>query len=172
MRSVTNIVRLGVAAAPFTATGFASSCRAVPIFRPAMVRDVDTPALQPFRVTQFCGNTNGDRIICQPAAVPAGKRLVIEFVGLYADGGTADPVNWLSVRGGGQSSNSGFAIAPKPTDLVLQPSGGAYQATFNQLVKLYFEPGETVQVSAFFTNTANSGKNLQVNLQGYYVNLH
>lgn len=162
---------VGLALAMMTVCGLAVSLPAEAQTRPALVRDIDSPTLQPFRLTQFCGSTQGATITCQPATVPAGKRLVIEFVGLYADGGNGDPVNSLRLRVGGQSFNNGFVIAVKPEDLAPQPNGGAYNAAFNQLVKLYFEQGEIVEVSAFYKNDTNSVKNLQINLQGYYVTL-
>lgn len=171
MQYTAKIAWLGAACAVLVTGAFAAAPAVAQTSRPALVRDVDSPTLQPFRITQFCGSTQTDTITCQPATVPAGKRLVIEFVGLYADGGNGDPVSSFRVRVGGQSSNNGLVIFAKPSDFVIQASGVSYNVAINQLVKLYFEPGETIEVNAFYTNATNSQKNFQINLQGYYVNL-
>ncbi len=163
---------IGLALVMTTLCGLVSLPTQAQVAKPALVRDIDDPALQPFRITQFCGSVNNASVItCQPATVPAGKRLVIEFVGFYADGGNQDPVVSFRLRVGGQSSNNGFFMVAKPSDFVLQAGGVSYNVAYNQLVKLDFEAGETIEVNAFYINNTNSQKNFQINLQGYFVNL-
>jgi len=138
--------------------------------RPALVRDVDNGALQPFRtlITVSLNANESSKTVDGPV-VPAGKRLVIENVSVWVLTSANDFVTglWLTVPG-----------ADPATFMLLDPSsterkdigGGNVVSAYNRLVKLYYNPGEKLQAMVFFNGTTSS-KIANLYLNGYYVNL-
>ena len=131
--------------------------------RPALVRDVDTPALQPFRASLelTLAALNTQALV---TAVPAGKRLVIENLSWNSGTATGTQLVFAALRlnqfGATQQI---FQINPQhasaSTSFLLQDGA--------QRVKLYFEAGEEVWLSA----TKNNGGTATINVavQGYYI---
>jgi len=133
--------------------------------RAALVRDADNPALQPFRANADFSLTaiNEQRLL---VTVPAGKRLVIEHVSYYAYtqpgiqfvfAGLRSPqfgTFWQSIQINPPhaSADSGFVIQDG-----------------SQPVRLYFEPGEEVWVSA--STSAGGIRQFNIHISGYYVTL-
>ena len=139
--------------------------------RPALVRDVDNGALQPFRTLISLSLAAGEttKTVNGPV-VPAGKRLVIENVSVWAlMSSSADNVTgvWLTVP---TASPLTFALMdPSPGERKILAGGGAI-AAYNRLVKLYYDPGETVQGQVFFDGT-NALKIVNIYLNGHFVTL-
>ena len=139
--------------------------------RPALVRDVDNGALQPFRglinINLAAGETF--KVINGPV-VPAGKRLVIENVSVWAFmANSADNVTgvWLTVP---IASPATFALMDPAPGERKTLAGGSAIAAYNRLVKLYYNPGETVQGQVYFDGTAGQ-KIVNIFLNGHLVNL-
>jgi len=139
--------------------------------RPALVRDVDNGALQPFRtlinISLAAGETS--KTVSGPV-VPTGKRLVIENVSVWAFmANSADNVTgiWLTVP---TASPATYALMDSSPGERKNIAGGAAIAAFNRLVKLYYNPDETIQGQVFFDGTAGT-KTVNIYLNGYYVNL-
>ncbi len=107
---------------------------------PLPVRDVDNPARQPFQVSILTGNFT----------VPAGKRLVIEFVsGLVVTPPTCRLRNLIlmtsiSIQGQQVIANHRFV----PT---LTASGISNDNLISQETRLYADPGTTVRVIPNFS---------------------
>jgi hypothetical protein len=139
--------------------------------RPALVRDVDNGALQPFRTLININLAAGETFkTVNGPVVPAGKRLVIENVSVWAYmANSADNVTgvWLTVP---TASPATFALMdPAPGERRVLAGGSAISA-YNRLVKLYYNPGETVQGQVFFDGTAGQ-KIVNIYLNGHLVNL-
>jgi hypothetical protein len=135
--------------------------------RPALVRDVDNGALQPFRdrisISAAAGETS--KTVNGPV-IPAGKRLVIENVSVWATTPLDVEITgvWLEVAG-----VSTFAMMD-PNSTERRDIGGAAVSAYNRPVKLYYNPGETIQAQVFFKGTSGA-KVVNIYLNGYYVNL-
>lgn len=139
--------------------------------RPALVRDTDNPAQQPFRalISISLGNNETFKLANGPT-VPAGKRLVVENVSIWIFTGSGSDIAtgvWLTVPG-----------ANPPTFLLADPtsaerklvSGGSSITAYNRLTRLYYNPGEVIQAQVFFDGVAGS-KNANIYLNGYLVDL-
>jgi hypothetical protein len=138
--------------------------------RPALVRDADNPAFQPFRQNILVHATAAElfKYVDGPI-VPAGKRLVIENVSIWALTGSADFVTglWLTVPGADPVT---FAIMDPVGDERKEVAPGSAVAAYNRVVKLYYNPGETIQAAAFFRGTT-SNRIVNIYMSGYYVNI-
>ena len=131
--------------------------------RAALVRDVDAPALAPFRATvDFTFSTLNDQRLL--TTVPAGKRLVIEYISYWSYSQTSDQLVFGALRSGqfGPFAQV-FQINP--------PHASAASTLFIQdaslPAKLYFEAGEDVWVSA--SHNTGSSREFQLFATGYYV---
>ena len=138
--------------------------------RPALVRDVDNGALQPFRtlISSTLAANETSKFVDGPV-VPAGKRLVIENVSIWivTEGTDAATGVWLSV---GAANPPTYALMDPNSTERKNVGGSSFVTAYNRLVKLYFNPGETVQSQVFFNGTS-AGKIANIYLNGYYVNL-
>lgn len=161
-----------VSVAAVTALGAALT--APPAFaqtRPALVRDADNPALQPFRalINVNLGASETIKVVDGPT-VPAGKRLVIENVSMWIfTSASADIATgvWLTVPG---SSPATFFLAdPTSAERKLLAGGGSVTA-YNRQVRLYYNAGEVIQANVFFDGTAGT-KIANYYLNGYLVNV-
>ena len=135
--------------------------------RPALVRDVDNGDLSPVRlaisVSLGATETYGER---DGITVPAGKRLVIDNVSMWAfTSSAADKITgvWLSVKPG-----SNYLLLDPAANEVRTISGGSSVAAYNRPVKAYYEAGETLFAQVFADGTASS-KIVNYYIQGHYV---
>jgi hypothetical protein len=139
---------------------------AVAQVRAALVRDVDSPALQPFRshIDVNFTFTNEQRLV---TTVPAGKRLVIEHVSYSA----TMPVGTQVVFGGIRSPEFGTfwqILGINPPHTSASPSFVLQDGA--QPIRQYFEPNEEVWLSVSTSNSV-PGRSIQVIVSGYFVNL-
>lgn len=139
--------------------------------RAALTRDVDNGALQPFRAL-ISANLNAaetSKFVDGPV-VPAGKRLVVENASVWISTNAGADIAtgvWLTVPG---SNPATFALLdPTATERKLL-NGGSSITAYNRLLKLYYNPGETVQLVVFFDGTS-AAKIANVYLNGYFVNV-
>jgi len=139
--------------------------------RPALVRDIDNPALQPFREPIFIslGFNETSKIVDGPVA-PAGKRLVIENISVWGFTAGTDEFTgvWLTVK---NVSPSVFVLLDPATTERKPIGGGSFVIAYNRQVKLYFNPGETIQAQVFVNTNSTPPQLLNIYLQGYYVTL-
>ncbi len=124
--------------------------------KPALVRNVDEGALQPFQINLFPYSTssNTKAVYYQ---VPAGQRLVIEYYSGQAQdlsGGAAGMT--LSTTVGGNTVSYIVYVNKNDTNAV------------NQTTRIYADPGTFVQAFAF-NSGATCGATLS--LSGYLVNI-
>jgi hypothetical protein len=137
---------------------------------PVLTRDVDNPALQPFQNSQVistpAGLLGGDGTF----TVPAGKRLVIEFLSFQGSwpAGQATTRLFIGVcnSGGGQCQTEFFlpAISQGPD------FGGNSLFAASSPMRLYADPGTDVTVSVRRNATAGTGLAV-VAISGYLVDL-
>ena len=133
---------------------------------PIPVRDVDNPARQPFQTNlQFFlqDGSFGDQ---QSFAVPANKRLVIEYIS--ADSGV--PVGQLARIGVYTSLNNLFTLHYVVTNRLGTVGNGDDEFVAGQPTTIYADPG--TQVFVGFTKNAGQGfANCSITLSGHLVNL-
>jgi len=131
---------------------------------PVQTQDVDNPAFQPFQKQEQLAFVIGvtDRLVNIP--VPAGKRLVIEFVSFQC---------LLPI--GQNPTNNSIRLNNAVTHFFLTPLQGAASSSFNVFMcstptRLYCDPGSSVQVFAG-RNTGESAATVNVSISGHYVNV-
>ena len=110
---------------------------------PALTEDVTNPALQPFQTSLLPFSTNSNHAVAS-FTVPAGKELVIEYTSAQAQDLTGGYASMLlyTVSGGVQAGYFVFNIVTNIGQI-------------NQQVRIYADPGSTVQ--AFEINPNGSG---------------
>lgn len=137
-----------------TLTGNGTSASPLDITSPLSVRDIDNPAFQPF---QASANTSGAILV----TVPAGKRLVIEFVsGSQVVPSSTQTDGSIQIRAGG-------IFAHYATPLSVRPSGNNNTVySVSQPMRMYVSAGQQLQV--FFSGAAIL---VNLNVTGYYVNV-
>lgn len=122
------------------------------------IRDIDNGALQPVTIS-LSPNSASSTSATDSFTVPAGKRLVIEFVSAsntqYNAGGAA--TEYLITTVGGNQAY--FRIV----------NTVASTATVNMPVKIYADPG--TQVSALEQQLGGSSCGGIMNISGHYVNV-
>jgi hypothetical protein len=101
--------------------------------------------------------------------VPAGKRLVIENASIWTFTSGADRITGVWLR---PTINTQFVyiLLDPAANEFRQIAGGSTVAAYNRPLKVYFNPGEqlTAKVNA---DGAGGSKQVNIYLQGYYVNL-
>lgn len=126
--------------------------------RAALVRDIDAPALSPFRAgVDFDLAFGSDQRLL--TTVPAGKRLVIEHISYFSGGDSGDQLTFGGVR------NS--QLSPFVLFLEIHPPHAGQFSTFqdgSQPVKAYFEAGEEIWVAASHNKI---GGNLSFHLRAF-----
>ena len=144
-----------------TLTGNGTSKSPLGVTSPLMIRDLDNPARQPFRIVTTVNNA----IL---VTVPAGKRLVVEFAsGFFQINSFANvsglPAMILKVN---QSGTLVFQheIAPQ---LVYSVTGGTVYLMSQQL-RMYVGAGEELQIS--FPSGSGLISN-RVSVTGYFVDV-
>jgi hypothetical protein len=144
--------------------------------RPALTRDVDNGAFQPFRSGIFTSLVAAEGYKFVDAyTVPAGKRLVIENVSVWGLGATTDFLLtgvWLSVPGANPPTY--VLLDPNSTERTLIGGGTQALSSYNRVVKLYYNPGETIRAEVFTEGATgpNAYKLVNIYLNGYLVNLN
>jgi hypothetical protein len=127
----------------------------------ALVRDIDTPALAPFRgtisFTLPALNGNGGLL----TTVPAGKRLVIEHVSYSAGLPTGQQVVYAALTAG---STTAHVLQINVPHASVNPNFVIQDAS--QPLKAYFEAGD--QVGVTMSQTGSVG-NVSLYATGYYV---
>jgi hypothetical protein len=146
--------------------------------RAALVRDVDHPARQPVHLRGIdtfdsTGAAAGPLEICfgQPSCttvVPAGKRLVIEFLSVYATIPSGDTVDQLTV-----STRLLPATATTQYLTVTFQSTHIGQSRFRgaHMVRMYADPGTSVNFQSN-RSSATAGGNIVIHGSGYLVDLN
>jgi hypothetical protein len=103
--------------------------------------------------------------------VPLGKRLVIEYASVFANLGKGEKVHAF-VRGG-----NGFQDALHPIVMTFQATIGGHDLFVgSQAMKLYAEPGTTVDLlisrrDAADTGAVNQDSNIEGSISGYLVDV-
>jgi hypothetical protein len=131
--------------------------------RAAMVRDIDTPALAPYRATvefSLCCINDQRRLI----TVPVGKRLVLEHISYYSAGQTGDELIFGAFRNG--------QFGPMVVNFEIRPPHASAASGFTiqdgaMPVKAYFEPGDDVWLSV--SHNSGVSRTIQVQVNGYFV---
>jgi hypothetical protein len=142
--------------------GLATPREAIAQSRAALVRDVDTPALQPFRAQSSFSliAVNTQQLV---TTVPAGKRLVIEYISWNAANTGSTQVVFAALRSsqfGAVQQN--FQINPPHASA----TPGFTLQDGSIPVRVYFEAGEEVWASV----SGNSpGPTISMQLQGYII---
>jgi hypothetical protein len=120
------------------------------------------PPFQPFQHPFGLDWPDGEGLVFSNFAVPAGKRLVIEYASLFAylpDAQTMFVRIFTSAGGAGVVHN--LAVQRQEDYGVLKQFGAAH------LVKLYADPGTTVQVQAGRLGSTGTA-NCTVTLSGHF----
>lgn len=132
---------------------------------PIQVRDVDNPARQPFQKAFTVTLPAGTAFGTESFQVPAGKRLVIEYVSTIEDSST---INLLELRIFTQLAASGVVHSFVATRV----ERGIYDPIFfiSQQTRLYADPGTYVTVG-FITPESNAENEIFLTLSGYFVNV-
>jgi hypothetical protein len=124
---------------------------------PVLTRDVDNPALQPFQnvrvISTPAGLLGGDETF----TVPAGKRLVIEFVSFQGSWPAGQATTRLFIGvcnsgGGACQTRFFFPAVPQGPDF-----GGDSLFTASSPTRLYADPGTDVTVSVRRNAAAGTG---------------
>jgi hypothetical protein len=127
---------------------------------PLPVRDVDNPARQPVSATANCSESTGTNCEATIYSVPAGKRLVIEYVSFQARVPFGQ-VAYMSITGGPYFPFSQPAVS----------FPGANVVRFAEQVRLYSEPGTTLVVQGERTGSGLSSTNFSFFISGYLVDV-
>ena len=100
--------------------------------------------------------------------VPAGKRLVLEYVNMHGIG-PSSPVETLLVtlRGTPQTSPSYVFVVENRGDTQI----GSLLYTHSERVRVYFEGGETVSMCATRGSLSIGSMTVRAKLSGYLVDL-
>jgi hypothetical protein len=142
--------------------GLVAPREAVAQTRAALVRDIDTPALQPFRSqTSFSLTALNTQLLV--TTVPAGKRLVLEYISWNATNVGSAQIVFASLRSsqfGAVQQN--FQI--NPPHISVTPGFTLQDGTMP--VRVYFEAGEEVWASV--SGTA-AGSSITMQLQGFII---
>ena len=131
---------------------------------PLSVRGIDNPAWQPFQRELAVLGLFGFPVI----TVPAGKRLVIEFVSMSAVAPAsclAPVLEIITTAGSGRAYHR----------IAIPDSVSVGQRTFyvgSKLVRLYADPGTEIELrSIFFNGGCITAEYRAVNLTGYFVDV-
>ncbi len=139
--------------------------------RAVLMKDLDNPIRQPVFLEGRYFAEPGENYITGEYAidyvVPAGKRLVIEFVSVAAADLTPSNETMYEARigvPGGETSLNAFYLA------MLQTSTGVYHV--DQPMRLYFSPGQHFRLANSRLNCSLAGRgNMHAVASGYLVDL-
>jgi hypothetical protein len=160
-----NVLWISAATLALTLVAGSVAPTAIAQVRAALVRDADNPALQPFRgIVGYTLNTlNEQRLI---TTVPAGKRLVIEHISWIATNTAGQQIIFAGLR---NSQFGTFIEHLKINPPHLSATSSLTLQEGSEDVKVYYEPGEEVWISA--SKNAGNFSEIHVNLHGYFVTL-
>src|SRR5213083_3739953 len=124
---------------------------------PVPVRDVDNPARQPFEAQGMGGfadgaSTTGDITI---ATVPAGKRLVIEYVSMVGAMPLGERILLAGTKDDGTVDDP---VVTVPTESGTNADGTLDYFIASQLVRVYMDPGR-INCSAERNSTVGANPN-------------
>jgi hypothetical protein len=136
--------------------------------RAALIKDVDSPARQPFAVgttiTDFAGGSNSlsDTVL----TVPAGKRAVVEHVSCINYIDTAN--NWIRFEM--RYTSAGAASKHQFVHTYVGPSfsSGIDIWSFSQPVRAYADPSTTITIAALRRSGSGAG-GIECYVSGHYV---
>ena len=140
---------------------------------PLLVRDVDNPARQPVirladDVNVLVGETQASK---QMYTVPAGKRLVIEFVSVRT---FVDPGQKVFVEVGVSDGQTSYDINLAPTLVGKFPAGNSGlfgdRSAISQQTRLYANAGDTVHAFVQKNDDTGAGQ-ANINVTGYLVDV-
>jgi len=136
----------------------------------AIARDADDGALQPYRgvISITLASEDGPKFTDGPV-VPAGKRLVIENASVWGSSQPSDRINAIWLRVKDAEPQSYVMLDPTDAERKAVDDSTAFLG-YNRPVKLYFNPGETIQLVVYPAGTAGS-KAVNVYITGHYVDL-
>ena len=123
------------------------------------VTDADNPARQPFAHTSYLSLPVGTAFVNDSIPVPAGKRLVIEYVEVFSSDTVVDALNIRTISSGGTAY---WHLTDFTTN-----SSGFVEAS--QAVRWYAS-GFPLAVVVTRPTTLTAGTVL-VSISGYYVNI-
>ena len=130
---------------------------------PVINQDMDSPGRNPYYQTAQCVSQNTGQCIAQFPAVPANKRLVVQ----YFESSVDTPTSFIT----GEFETAGGNFLPiLYTQQGNDPAGSKIYVS-SQPMLYYFEAG---QAPFFVMNAQSGGFNFmsgEVTLTGYYVNL-
>jgi hypothetical protein len=126
---------------------------------PVVVRDADNPARQIYQRSLQSSQSNVTSWFVVFDAVPAGKRLVVEFISVEVD----VPVGQNAIRVTLDRQDRSVHRFP----LSLQGSGLFVAA---QQMRMYFEAGESPRVAAF-KDSFSGAIFLDATITGYYIDV-
>jgi hypothetical protein len=136
--------------------------------RAALVKDVDSPASQPFAassgVVNFpAGSSNASSTLL---TVPAGKRAILEHVSCIDFLETGNNFVRMEMRYtlGGVAQRHQFVHTRVGTSLI----GSIDVWSFSQPVRLYADAGTILQMAALRRSTTGSG-GIECQISGHYV---
>jgi hypothetical protein len=124
--------------------------------QPALVRDVDEGALQPFQASLLPHSSSSGQGI-DSVTVPAGKRLVIEYYSAQAQ----------DLSGGAAAMTLGTTVGGVFVSYIVYVNANTTNQV-TQTTKIYADPGTVVQAFAF--NNGGSCGGL-ISISGHLVNL-
>lgn len=132
-----------------------------------LVRDPDNPARQPVQASGDCTVINGASCSTVLLGVPAGKRLVIEYVSMTVMLGVAGAMAKFSLN----TVNGDFGVHrfPWSQPTVAPALGGSRTATVSQQVRIYADPGTAV--SALGEVSINTTGEIVFEISGHFVDL-
>jgi hypothetical protein len=137
------------------------------ITSPLEIRDLDNPARQPFQATRTCTAVAQVAGCSFNLAVPAGKRLVLEYVSLLARLPAGQVVAFdIETTVNDAPVVHRLPFSPPAIDMFNTGS----QTSIGQQVRLYADPGTTFSINANRAPSAG-GATFIFSISGYLVNI-
>jgi hypothetical protein len=137
------------------------------------MRDVDNPARQPVNlqegITVLPNHRGGSTSVIY--TVPAGKRLIIDYIGAYSsvfNGETALLIEVSAYDPNG--SPTSYAIAPLTNGAPYADHNDVHPVIASQQVSMFANPGDQIVVQCV-TDGGAPGAQIGASITGYLVNL-
>lgn len=136
---------------------------------PLFMRDVDNPARQPFQMGFPFTMNSGTQQVFQSFTVPAGKRLVIEYVSM---GSGSVPVGQhlfiiITTTVGAVGAFHFVAVTPQGS---IPPPNAADTFVASQPMRVYADPGTTVTIQ-MQRDSADGACGPNLTVSGYLVDV-
>jgi hypothetical protein len=135
---------------------------------PVFVRDVDNPAKQPFETTGLLAFSDGQYDIeLTVTTVPAGKRLIIEYVSLYATLFTGQSLVFATLHSTGNNGNAYHRLPiTGPTN-----DGGYDEFMVSQAIRMYADPGTPVTLRVRRSTSSGYSLDGDYAISGYFIDV-